>query len=167
MVFPRRAVLAAVTLLGLGGCASVPKLETSMSGAVSAGGAYALVDGSGHFGSADLPFARIEPCLTAAGLAPGTPATVLVQLADVVRPAQARLIRPGDTPTKPRRLPAGREREELAVTLTDPASGAVLMRAKAARILARGEHGGNAAGLADAVCALIAPPGHAPAAMSR
>ena len=162
-----RAALVTVPLFALGACAAAPKLETSFAGAMPAGRTYALIDGTGHFGSADLPFALIEPCLAAAGLTPAVPADTLVQLAHAVRPANARLIRPEDADAKPRRVPAAREREELVLALSDPASGTLLMRASAARTLARGESAGSADALADAVCGLIVPPGHSSAAVSR
>lgn len=163
-----RMFFAVLPLAALGACATVPRTDTSLSGAVPAGRVYALVDGTRYFGTSELPLARLEQCLSAAGLSRGSSADVLVQVSHAVRPAKARVLAAGDASAAPRHLRSERDREELVLVLTDPASGAVILRAAAARTLRKGEAPGNGADLAGTVCGLIpARAGAAAGAASR
>ena len=164
--FPRAAhiAFAVFPLITLAACATVPRIETSLSGSVPAGRAYEVVDGTKYFGASDVPVQPLEQCLGAAGLAKGSAPDVLVQVAHAVRPANARILLADDT--VPRRRPrSGDDREELVLAVTDSASGALLLRATAARTLRRGETAGTGADLAATLCGLI-PAAGSPGAVS-
>ena len=132
-----------------------------MSGALPTGGSYRLVDADAHYGAGEaLPLAAAQACLARAGLQPvgDAPGQSLLQLARSLRPARTRLIIADDQPGTVRH--STRTREELVLALSDPETGALLVRASAGRYLRRGEAGGERDGeLVEALCAALTAEG--------
>lgn len=124
MITLRTAASAAPFLL-LAGCAGGPVQQVTLSGTVPAGARYALVVPAGD-GAPTPAAAALEACVRAAGLVPGQPATVLLHSAHALRPARAAVLRTGEDPPRGRGPSRRKDREELTLTLTDRASGAVL-----------------------------------------
>jgi len=147
---------AAVFIASLGGCASAPAIETAVQGTLPAGRTYALVDAARYYGGADLPVAAVAQCLARAGMAPAAGGQVLVHLSGTVRPVSSRLI-VGDE-AKGRKSRSAQDREELVLGVTDAASGALVLRAAAARVLPRGGQPGADDALPQALCGVIAGP---------
>jgi hypothetical protein len=158
-------------LLALAGCATAPALTTSVTGAVPAGRAYLPVAAGRYYGGVGPDAAPLRACLGRLGVAEGKGAgDLLLQVSGTLRPARSRVIVgdavPGKGPTRP-----DRPSEELVLALSDAASGALVMKASATRVLAKGMTAPPADSvLADALCAAMAPhpaamPG--PAARSR
>jgi hypothetical protein len=159
-------------LLALAGCATTPALTTSVAGAVPAGRAYVAVAAGKYYGAAGPDAAPIRACLGKLGVAEGKAAGgLLLQVSGTLRPARSRVIvgesAIGKGPKRP-----DRPSEELVVALSDAATGALVIRASAARVLGKGATVPPADGvLADALCAAMsagAKPGQpGPAARSR
>lgn len=157
MITLRTAAAAATSML-VAACATVPPQQVNVSGALPTGQRYAIVQPDK---SAPLPaLAGLEACLQAAGLAPGTPAQVMVQAAHALRPARSQVLRAGEDGVRRGRRPSpARDQEELALTVTDRASGALVWRGAVLRILGKAETAGDGTLLVTPLCAAIkAPP---------
>lgn len=166
---PERLAVLAATALCLASCATVPPQQVTTSGTVPAGRSYAVLQPVKD--APPLPaLARLEPCLGAAGLQPvpagrAGPPEVLVQAAYVLRPARSVLLRAGEEPPRKGHAPARkRDREELALTLTERETGTVLWHGAVVRVLGKAEGPGDGAALATPLCAALTG---APAAGSR
>jgi hypothetical protein len=153
------SVLAPVLVLSA--CATAPGIETAVSGSLPAGASYARVDATKYFGEA-IAADAVEGCLARSGMHPGTPPTALVQLAHTLRPVRSR-VEPGE-PAGGKRAKSDRPREELVLAVSDSASGALLLRASAARVLRKDGVAPQDGALVAALCAAMV--GQEPAAGS-
>ncbi len=149
-------IIAAALLASLGGCASTPAIETALSGALPAGKTYALVDAGKYYGTAPLPVAAVTECLSQVGMKPAAGAETLVHLAATVRPVRSRVI-VGEEGSA-RKFRSAKEREELVLGVTDAASGALLVRASAARVLSAGGQPPADDVLPRALCGVLSAP---------
>lgn len=166
---PARLGALVATALGLASCATVPPQQVETSGTVPTGRSYAVLQPVKD--APPLPaLARLEPCLGEAGLQPlpadrAGPPQVLVQAAYVIRPARSMLLRAGEALPRKGHAPARkRDSEELALTLTERETGAVLWHGAVVRVLGKAEAQGDGAALAGPLCAALRG---APAAGSR
>lgn len=153
-------IIAAALLAALGGCASTSAIETARTGTLPAGRTYALVDAGKYFGAADLPVAALTACLAQAGMKPAAGGETLVQLAGTVRPVRSRLIVGAEG--KPARNRSAKLRSELVLGVTDAATGVLLMRASAARVLPAGGPAGPDTVLPGALCGALTAPAAGP-----
>lgn len=159
MIPPVFAAVVAAGSIALSGCAADPRIDTTLSGAIPPEARYVRVDTTRYFG-APIADGTVEKCLARAGLTAGAPATVLVQLSRTVRPVRSRVEVGGDdAPAKTSRASRStRPREELVLGVSDVATGAMLLRASAGRVLPRGRPTPQDDALGQAVCAAILSP---------
>lgn len=157
MIILRNAAAAAISLF-VASCATMPSEQVTVSGALPIGHRYAVVQADKL--APPLALAGIEACLQAVGMASGTPAQAMVQVAHALRPARSMVLHVGEdgAPRGPKPN-AKRDREELALTVTDRSSGALLWRGAVLRTLGKAEMVGDGTALVAPLCAAIkAPP---------
>lgn len=163
----RFALVAGATLtLLLAGCATGPNQTIEVSGRLPPLGAMVLVqpDKTAAAPAAGAVTDAVAACLGAAGYLAGQPATTFAQVAHAVRPARAVLVRGGSEPPRGRRASAHRDREDLTLAFTDPATGALQWRGTVTRQLRKHESAGDGAGLVGPLCATLR---YGPAAAPR
>lgn len=153
-------IFAATLLVALAGCVSTPPIETSLNGVLPTGRTYAMVDSGKYFGAAQLPVAAVTECLARAGMKPAAGGETLVHLAGTVRPMRSRLIVGEEG--KVRKSRSARSREELVLGVTDAATGAMVVRASAARVLPANAPPGADDVLPRALCDALMAPAEAP-----
>ena len=139
-------------ILPLAACATLPPQQVVVSGALP-GGPYAVVQPDKD-APAPPALAGLEACLQSAGLAPGKPASTLVQVSHAVRPAPAAVLRAGEEPPRSRGS-RSRDREELTLALTDRVSGELRWRGSVLTVLGKRESPGDGTALVAPLCAAL------------
>jgi hypothetical protein len=151
MTMSRCSALACL-ILPLAACATVPPQQVVVSGTLP-GGPYAVVQPDKD-APAPPALDGIEACLRTAGLAPGKPATTLVQVSHAVRPAPSAVLRAGEEPPRAR-APRRRDREELTLALTDRVSGELRWRGSVQTVLGKRASAGDGTALVAPLCAAL------------
>lgn len=154
MIRSNRAVIALASLLAVG-CTTTPNQQLEVSGRVPPPGAIRMIaaDGNDELRAATD---AAHTCLAQLGYTEGQAAALLLQLAHAVRPARAQVVAGPGQPIGPaRRGSARRDQEELSLTFTDPATGALLWRGAVSRRLGKGEAVADGAGLIPPLCTAL------------
>lgn len=152
-----RLLSLAVLTLATGACTSVPRIETAIAGTVPAGRSFAAVAANARGGQPAMQQPALEECLGTLGMirAAGAGQTLL-HVASNVRPVRSRVVVGEDQAGKRNR--SARLREELVLGLADATSGALLLRASAARVLPKRARPDDGQELAIALCAALKAP---------